>query len=72
MYAGLSQPTEFSIITADGQRRIDLNDYVAKQRGDIDLITVLPSAICARESDALAVSFRVIPERKARSVPCIR
>ena len=71
MYAGVSQPASFDVVYPDRVEPLDLSAYLADVRGDVDL-GVVPSTVCARNSGAIAVRFRVIPERTPREVQCRR
>jgi hypothetical protein len=73
MYAGVSQPVAFTIVYPDGATApVRLADYVGRVRADTDLERYLPPAICARERRAVAVRYRIIPERGLREVGCER
>ena len=71
MYAGVSQPTSFEAVYADRVEPIDLSAYLADLRAEVD-VSVVPPAVCARDSAVMAVRFRVIPERTPREVQCLR
>lgn len=70
MYAGVSQPANFLAVYADGERPIDLSEYLVRTRGDVQTGTVIPPAVCQRHADVLAVRFRVLPEKQPREVRC--
>ena len=71
MYAGVSQPTAFEAVYTDRVQPLDLSAYLADLRAEVD-VSVVPPAVCARDSSVIAVRFRVIPERTPREFQCRR
>ena len=72
MYAGLSEPLVFTAVFPDGERPVVLTDYLAMRRADTNIIGVLPSAVCRRESRAVVVRFRIPGQRHDSEVRCAR
>jgi hypothetical protein len=60
MYSAVPTDADFVVVDGAGEERpVEPKDYLGKVRGEIDLETVLPPAICAAEKDARLV--RVVP-----------
>jgi hypothetical protein len=72
MYAASAPASEFSVVRADGTvTAVMLEDYIVRQRDDLDLLRFLPSAICAR-TDAAAVRYRDAARPAPIEIPCRR
>jgi hypothetical protein len=71
MYSALNMPRQYVVVKADGTSSVvDLGRYVAQLRAELDLRDILPRAVCARDPDAVEVTFRVLPELVDRSYRC--
>lgn len=57
MFAVAAEPIQFTVLTASGENIVQLDDIMARVRGDIDLPTLLPPFLCMTVEGALAVSW---------------
>lgn len=57
MFSGARGIPEFVVKTADGDRDVVLENYMARVRVDIDLVNTLPPHLCQVYPNAMAVSW---------------
>jgi hypothetical protein len=72
MYAAGAPAAEFAAVGRDGSvTPVALHEYIVRRRDDLDLLGVLPPAVCAR-TGAVAVRYRDAAGRAPVEIPCRR
>ena len=57
MFSTAQTSPEFVVTTETGDEAIDLSDYMARERADIDLQSLLPSHLCSTVPGAISVTW---------------
>ena len=71
MYSGRDLGLAIEVVDSGGRRlQVDLDDYAASGRPELDWTEVLPEAICRRTPEAAEVTVR--SQGNERSVTCAR
>ena len=58
MFSIGEQAPRFVVETNAGEREIDLGDYMARVRGDIDIVGLMPAHLCGAVSGAVRVTWQ--------------
>ena len=58
MFSSAGRQYDFSVATNDGEIEVDLEDYMAIVRADLDLTEVMPEHLCNVIPDAQRVTWR--------------
>jgi len=58
MFSIGEQAPRFVVETSTGNREIDLDDYLARVRGDIDIIGLMPAHLCEVIPGAITVTWQ--------------
>ena len=73
MFSGARSDAEFVLVDRLGvERKVEVGDYVGKQRAEIDFEAVLPPYLCEREPDAVLVRMLTPDGRGEKEEPCGR
>ena len=57
MFATVSNAPAFTVETRSGVQNVDLDSYLARVRGDLDLSVLLPPFLCEEVEGAISVSW---------------
>ena len=58
MFAVHTESPQFVVVTEDGTTDIPLGDYMARVRGDIDIIDAMPPHLCEVVDGAIRVTWQ--------------
>jgi hypothetical protein len=71
MFTARPAPTRYTLVFHDGTRKpVDLEPYVAKSRGEMDVETALPPHLCRVVPDLASVLVLPPGARQPRVHPC--